>query len=82
MSDHPRELVPRSVYLTLDAIAEAERRAADASVQLGTLLRRILLGLEPPLVVAQGRGPHFHYANDRCIPCDNPACTSGSADIN
>lgn len=26
------------------------------------------------------RGPHLHHANDRAIPCDNPACESGDAD--
>ena len=51
MSGHCRQLIPRSVYLTLPAIAEAERRAGEASLQVGTLLRRILLGLEPALLV-------------------------------
>jgi hypothetical protein len=37
-----RELLPRSVYLPADAIAELDRRAAEGSVAVGTLLRQIL----------------------------------------
>jgi hypothetical protein len=37
-----RELLPRSVYLPADAIAELDRRAAEGSVAVGTLRRQIL----------------------------------------
>lgn len=49
----PADLLPRTVYLPADAIAEADRRAAEKTINVGTLLRLIALGLEPPLLQAE-----------------------------
>jgi hypothetical protein len=46
-----RDLVPTSVYLPVDARQEADRRATEKGLAVGTLLRLILLGKEPPLEV-------------------------------
>ncbi len=45
----PRDLIPLTVYLAPAVKAEAERRAAEKAIAVGTLLRLILLGHEPPL---------------------------------
>lgn len=44
-----RTLLPVSVYLPPASIAEAERRASALSIAVGTLLRMILLGQQPPI---------------------------------
>lgn len=44
-----RDLLPRTVYLPSETCEEADRRAAEKSIAVGTLLRMILLGQEPPL---------------------------------
>ena len=44
-----RDLLPLTVYVPADKKAEAEARAAAKAIPVGTLLRMILLGLEPPL---------------------------------
>lgn len=44
-----RSFLPRTVYLPPEKCEEAERRAAEKSIAVGTLLRMILLGQEPPL---------------------------------
>jgi hypothetical protein len=40
-----------TVYVPPEVKEEAERRAADLSIAPGALLRMILLGKQPPLVV-------------------------------
>lgn len=48
MSQH-RDLLPMTVYLPPPEKNTAEHRAAEKGVAVGTLLRMILLGQEPPL---------------------------------
>lgn len=44
-----RNLLPVSVYVSPEALQEADVRAGELGVATATLLRMILLGTQPPL---------------------------------